>query len=197
MNKEKRRNLLGTFIVAALAYIVLGLFMVIYPKNVADGIRIVFGIAMLVYGAINIISFFLNQDSEENLFLELAMGVIGAGLGIFALVPTDFISRIIMYTIGAVLIIDGLVNAKRAMNLKARQYSRWYFFLIAAVLGIVLGIVSIVLYSTMHEAIRETIVIFIGISLIYEGVASLATIFIDRRVKKKIAKELSRLDNRD
>ena len=88
MPKEKpnKRNLIGTFIIASIAYIVLGVFMVAKNEVVADGINVVFGIIMLIYGVINVISFFLNKDDEENLFLELAMGVIAVGLGIFALI---------------------------------------------------------------------------------------------------------------
>lgn len=193
MEKEKKRNLLGTFIITSIVYIVLGVFMVVYPDKTANGIRIIFGIGMLVYGLINVISFFLNHDTEENLFLELVLGVIGIGLGIFALVPTDLISKIIFYTIGGVLIIDSLVNLKRSFNLKAMGHSRWYFFTVAAIIGMILGILCVVLYHSM----REVVIVFIGISLIYEGISSLLTIFFDWRNKKKITRELSRYDDRD
>ena len=67
MPKEKpnKRNLIGTFIIASIAYIVLGVFMVAKNEVVADGINVVFGIIMLIYGVINVISFFLNKDDEE------------------------------------------------------------------------------------------------------------------------------------
>ena len=73
MNKERpsKRNMLGTFVIAAIAYIVLGVFMVVKSQAVADGINVVFGVVMLVFGVVNIIAFFLNKDSDENLFLEL------------------------------------------------------------------------------------------------------------------------------
>ena len=83
--KVKKSSLIGHFIIAAIAYIVLGVFMVMYNSKFADGVNIVFGVVMLLYGIIQIISFFLNQDKEENLFMELAMGVIALGLGVFSL----------------------------------------------------------------------------------------------------------------
>lgn len=192
--KPKKRNLLGTFIIASIAYIVLGVFMIAKSKAVADGINVVFGVAMLIYGIINVISFFLNKDSEENLFMELALGVIAVGLGIFSLVAQPLMMKILFYAIGAILIIDGVVNLKRAFNLKSMGYHRWNVFLIGAFIGVLLGILCIVFYRLIPDAI----VVFYGISLVYEGVASLVTIFMDSRTRKKVSTELARVDrNRD
>ena len=188
--RPKKRNLLGTFIIAAIAYIVLGVFMVAKSQAVAEGINVVFGVAMLIYGIINVISFFLNKDSEENLFLELALGVVAVGLGIFALVAQSLMMKILFYAIGAILIIDGVVNLKRAFNLKSMGYHRWNVFLIGALIGVLLGVLCIVFY----RVIPDVIVIFYGIALVYEGVASLITIFIDSRTRKKVTNELARID---
>ena len=161
MPKEKpnKRNLIGTFIIASIAYIVLGVFMVAKNEVVADGINVVFGIIMLIYGVINVISFFLNKDDEENLFLELAMGVIAVGLGIFALIWGEKTTEILFYAIGAVIVVDSVVNIKRAFNLKTMGFPRWNYFLIAALIGLLLGILCILFYNFWAKAI----VIFIGI----------------------------------
>lgn len=188
--KPKKKNMLGTFIIAAIAYIVLGVFMVAYPDKAAGGFRVVIGIILMVYGIINVISFFLNKDSEENLFMELALGVLAIGLGIFALVAPYTVEMVIFYAIGAVLIVDGVVNLKRAFNLKSMGFHRWNVFLIAAIIGVILGILCITLYNAFETAV----IILIGISLIYEGVTSLVTICIDARTRKKISTELMRVD---
>ena len=193
MPKEKpnKRNLIGTFIIASIAYIVLGVFMVAKNEVVADGINVVFGIIMLIYGVINVISFFLNKDDEENLFLELAMGVIAVGLGIFALIWGEKTTEILFYAIGAVIVVDSVVNIKRAFNLKTMGFPRWNYFLIAALIGLLLGILCILFYNFWAKAI----VIFIGIALVYEGLSSLIIIFLDSRTRKKVTKELARYNN--
>ena len=193
MPKEKpnKRNLIGTFIIASIAYIVLGVFMVAKNEVVADGINVVFGIIMLIYGVINVISFFLNKDDEENLFLELAMGVIAVGLGIFALIWGEKTTEILFYAIGAVIVVDSVVNIKRAFNLKTMGFTRWNYFLIAALIGLLLGILCILFYNFWAKAI----VIFIGIALVYEGLSSLIIIFLDSRTRKKVTKDLARYDH--
>ena len=160
-------------------------------KPNADGINVVFGIIMLIYGVINVISFFLNKDDEENLFLELAMGVIAVGLGIFALIWGEKTTEILFYAIGAVIVVDSVVNIKRAFNLKTMGFTRWNYFLIAALIGLLLGILCILFYNFWAKAI----VIFIGIALVYEGLSSLIIIFLDSRTRKKVTKELARYNN--
>lgn len=188
--RPNKRAMLGTFVIASIAYIVLGVFMVIKSQAVAKGINDVFGVIMLIYGVINIIVFFMNKDVDDNLFLELATGVIAIGLGIFSLVAQDLMQQILFYAIGGVLLIDALVNIKRAVNLRYMGFPRWNFFLIAAIFGVILGILCIVFYTV----IPQSVVVFFGVSLIYEGVSSLVILLIDARVRKRVSNDLARIE---
>ncbi|MBQ1239593.1 MAG: DUF308 domain-containing protein, partial [Ruminococcus sp.] len=185
-----KRAILGNFVIASIAYIVLGVFMVIKSQAVANGINDVFGVIMLIYGVINIIVFFINKDADENLFLELATGVIAIGLGVFSLVAQDLMQQILFYAIGGVLLIDALVNIKRAVNLRYLGFPRWNIFLIAAIIGVLLGILCIVFYTV----IPQSVVVFFGVSLIYEGVSSLIILILDARVRKRISNDLARIE---
>lgn len=188
--RPNKRAMLGTFVIASIAYIVLGVFMVIKSQAVANGINDVFGVIMLIYGVINVIVFFMNKDADDNLFLELATGVIAIGLGIFSLVAQDLMQQILFYAIGGVLLIDALVNIKRAVNLRYMGFPRWNFFLIAAIIGVILGILCIVFYTV----IPQSVVVFFGVSLIYEGVSSLVILLIDARVRKRVSNDLARIE---
>ena len=188
--RPNKRAILGNFVIASIAYIVLGVFMVIKSQAVANGINDVFGVIMLIYGVINIIVFFINKDADENLFLELATGVIAIGLGVFSLVAQDLMQQILFYAIGGVLLIDALVNIKRAVNLRYLGFPRWNIFLIAAIIGVLLGILCIVFYTV----IPQSVVVFFGVSLIYEGVSSLIILILDARVRKRISNDLARIE---
>lgn len=188
--RPNKRAMLGTFVIASIAYIVLGVFMVIKSQAVANGINDVFGVIMLIYGVINVIVFFMNKDADDNLFLELATGVIAIGLGIFSLVAQDLMQQILFYAIGGVLLIDALVNIKRAVNLRYMGFPRWNLFLIAAIIGVILGILCIVFYTV----IPQSVVVFFGVSLIYEGVSSLVILLIDARVRKRVSNDLARIE---
>ena len=188
--RPNKRAILGNFVIASIAYIVLGVFMVIKSQAVANGINDVFGVIMLIYGVINMIVFFINKDADENLFLELATGVIAIGLGVFSLVAQDLMQQILFYAIGGVLLIDALVNIKRAVNLRYLGFPRWNLFLIAAIIGVLLGILCIVFYTV----IPQSVVVFFGVSLIYEGISSLIILILDARVRKRISNDLARIE---
>ena len=188
--RPNKRAILGNFVIASIAYIVLGVFMVIKSQAVANGINDVFGVIMLIYGVINMIVFFINKDADENLFLELATGVIAIGLGVFSLVAQDLMQQILFYAIGGVLLIDALVNIKRAVNLRYLGFPRWNIFLIAAIIGVLLGILCIVFYTV----IPQSVVVFFGVSLIYEGISSLIILILDARVRKRISNDLARIE---
>ncbi len=188
--RPNKRAILGNFVIASIAYIVLGVFMVIKSQAVANGINDVFGVIMLIYGVINMIVFFINKDADENLFLELATGVIAIGLGVFSLVAQGLMQQILFYAIGGVLLIDALVNIKRAVNLRYLGFPRWNIFLIAAIIGVLLGILCIVFYTV----IPQSVVVFFGVSLIYEGVSSLIILILDARVRKRISNDLARIE---
>ncbi|MBQ2487825.1 MAG: DUF308 domain-containing protein [Ruminococcus sp.] len=188
--RPNKRAILGNFVIASIAYIVLGVFMVIKSQAVANGINDVFGVIMLIYGVINIIVFFINKDADENLFLELATGVIAIGLGVFSLVAQDLMQQILFYAIGGVLLIDALVKIKRAVNLRYLGFPRWNIFLIAAIIGVLLGILCIIFYTV----IPQSVVVFFGVSLIYEGVSSLIILILDARVRKRISNDLARIE---
>lgn len=56
------RNMPGTFIIAAIIYIIFGIYTVMHPAKVEATICYAFGIILTIYGAINVIAFFINRN---------------------------------------------------------------------------------------------------------------------------------------
>lgn len=187
---RKNQRSIGTFIIASIAYIILGIFMIIHPDETGKAIPIVFGIILAIYGVINIISFFLNNDSDENLFLELIIGVFAAAFGIFSLIMPDVILSILFKAIGAVVIVDGIMNLKRAFTLRTYGMKRWWIFLIVSALAVITGLLFIVF---VHELIAVWFTLM-GVILVYEGLSGLVILFAVSRFKKKSEKQLAVID---
>lgn len=185
-----RRNMPGTFIIAAIIYIIFGVYTVMHPAKVEATICYAFGIILTIYGAINVISFFINKDSDENMVLELIIGAVAAAFGVFTLFSPDTIKNILLVSISVIIIIDGVMNLKRSFILRDFGVNRWYAFLIIACLAITLGIITIV----FKEALGAALIIMLGISLIYEGVSSLSILFLIWRCKKRVEKSIMKLD---
>ena len=178
--ENQNGNLLGTFIIASIVYIVLGIFMVMHPGKVETGICIAFGIVLTIYGVINVISFFINKDSDENLFLELVIGVFAAAFGVFTLFVPTLIQDILLISIGIIVIIDGIMNIKRSFSLKAAGVKKWWIFTAVSGLSVLAGLLTII----FRESLGELLIIILGINLIYEGISGLVILFMVSRAKK-------------
>ena len=181
-----RRNLLGSFIIASIVYIILGVYMVMHPEKVEHTLCYAFGILLTIYGAINIISFLINKDSDENLFFELVFGVIAAAFGVFTLFTPDTIINILLVIIGVIIIIDGVMNLKRSFHLRDFGVRKWYVFFIFAAVSVAAGLITII----FHDTLRDVLIIMLGINLIYEGILGLIIMFQVSRNKRRVERNL-------
>ena len=181
-----RRNLLGSFIIASIVYIILGVYMVMHPEKVEHTLCYAFGILLTIYGAINIISFLINKDSDENLFFELVFGVIAAAFGVFTLFTPDTIINILLVIIGVIIIIDGIMNLKRSFHLRDFGVRKWYVFFIFAAVSVAAGLITII----FHDTLRNVLIIMLGINLIYEGILGLIIMFQISRNKRRVERNL-------
>lgn len=181
-----RRNLLGSFIIASIVYIILGVYMVMHPEKVEHTLCYAFGILLTIYGAINIISFLINKDSDENLFFELVFGVIAAAFGVFTLFTPDTIINILLVIIGVIIIIDGVMNLKRSFHLRDFGVRKWYVFFIFAAVSVAAGLITII----FHDSLRDVLIIMLGINLIYEGILGLIIMFQISCNKRRVERNL-------
>lgn len=187
---KPKSRVLGTFIIASIIYIILGVFMVFHPAKVEAALCYAFGILMTIYGAVNIISFFVNKDSDNNLFLELVFGVLSAAFGVFTMFSPTSVINILFIVIGVIIIIDGVMNMKRSFYLKDFGVRRWYVFLILSAIAVVSGILTI----AFREALGNALIIILGITLIYEGISGLVIMFQISRNKKRVERKLMMID---
>ncbi len=187
---KPRRRVLGTYIIASVIYIILGVFMVLRPSKVETALCYTFGILMTIYGAVNIISFFVNKEEKSNLLLELIFGVLSAAFGVFTLFSPASVINILFIVIGAVIIIDGIINIKRSFWLKNFGERRWYVFLIISFISVLAGILTIIFRKNLGGAL----VIVLGINLIFEGIAGLVIMFRISRNKKRVERNIMTLN---
>lgn len=185
-----KRNTPGSFIIASIVYIVLGVFMVMHPGKVENTLCIGFGVLLTIYGVINVISFFLNRNSDDNLFFELVFGVIAAAFGIYTLFNPTTVIKILLIIVGVIIIIDGAINLKRSFHLREFGVKKWYFYLLLSAISIVMGIITIV----FREPLGEALVIVLGVTLIYQGITSLIILFQISRNKKRVEHNLMMID---
>ncbi len=159
---------------ASMAYLLLGAVLLFFPGLTTGLFCTVVGLLLLIYGIITIISFFAHRGSADSFSFqaELILGIISAIVGAFFLGHPDFIIRIIPTILGLYVLIDGLVNLKRGLDLRACGYAGWTTTLVMSGVSLVLGL--IILWNPFKTGIILWRII--GGAFIYQGVSDLLAI---------------------
>lgn len=182
--REYLKNMKISFLLAAVLYIVLGAVLVIWPGTTATVVCYAFGGILTLYGLVSIASFFLSRAA--GFAFELFSGIVSGALGVLLLVRPEIVISILPVVLGLFILVDGLVNLKRAFELRRLEYPRWMVSLVLSLVSLVLA--AVVLFHPYLAA--EALVQVIGGVFIYEGISDLWTIFMVSRMTRELRRRL-------
>lgn len=182
--REYLKNMKISFILAALLSIALGVVLLLWPGITTTVICYAFGAILAVHGLVSIVSFFFSRTG--GFAFELLLGIVSGALGVLFLVQPQIIISILPVAIGLFIMVDGLVNLKRAFELRRLEYGRWGVTLLLSLVSVGLGL--LVLFHPYLAA--EALVMVIGGVLIYEGLSDLWAIFMVTRLTKELRKRM-------
>ena len=171
--KELFRHIKVNFFLAALVYLVLGVILTVWPHTSSTVICVGFGLFLLVYGIVTLVTIFLRSSRSGQFQFEMILGILFAGLGIFFLLRSDVVLSFLPVVIGIYIVIDALLNLKRAQELYRMGYVRWWITLVTSLISAALGI--LILWNPLF--LSDFIFRMVGIVLIYTGVSDLVTLF--------------------
>lgn len=187
------REFRWSYIITALAFLVLGIVMVVKPTLAMNALCYLVGIVLTVYGGFNIISFLMAK--ERIVTFELIVGIFTAAIGIFTLISPGSITNILQLVLGLVIIIDSLLGLKRAFALRDLDSRGWCAMLILSIAAAVLGI----LFMVKKDLFGTLLFTAIGLVLTYQGISDLISVIqisiVGRRIKKEM--ELDLVEIRD
>lgn len=167
------RQMKLSFLVASILYVILGLVLLIWPGVSATVFCWAFGGLLLAYGAVTILTFFFRDSRAGSFVFELLLGIVAAALGLLVLLRPVVVASVLPVIVGLFILVDGLVNLKRALELRSMMYERWIVPLVLSLISVGLGL--LVLFHPFLAA--EALVMVIGAVFLYTGVSDLWTIF--------------------
>ena len=155
---RKENSMIG----ASILYIGLGAVLFFFPDLTTGLICTAVGLLLLAYGAMAVLGFFVRRgDSGSYRFqFELILGIFSAVLGGLFLWNSRFILSILPVLFGLYILVDGLVNLKRGLDLRA--------FGMAVVS---LALAAVILWNPF--ATQRLLVKIIGVTFLYQGAADL------------------------
>jgi uncharacterized membrane protein HdeD (DUF308 family) len=189
MNPKKLQSNKFTSIMLGVALIIFSIYTLSRPQLTLTAMSLVFGVLMLLKGLSHILYFFSieapgqgNELSPKGSvtsskrtwrhYLNFILGIVFSLFGIFLLFRLEFAGKLLIYIVGAWLIVDGLLGISLAFKGSPGKLRNSVL-----VLGIVI-IVGGILVIAFHNAVGVLLNIVVGISLLADGVRLLLGAFL-------------------
>jgi len=168
--KEQQRSSVITAVVTAL----LGLVLLVWPEWAMKWTCILLGVVLAITGATYVIGFFQGRKAGFALYYSLPLGIVLLALGVWLLTNPSGIIRLVQYACGGFILLHGVMDLQGAISIMhdSNGPERWVA-LALSVLTLVLGLV--IIFNPLGT--MATLLMFIGIVLIFDGLSDLWLIY--------------------
>ena len=156
----------------SVAYIVIGMLLLIMPETSLLWICNIFGVVVLVTGIVCLIQYARIRGTGFTAPFMLVGGVITAGLGIFTLAKPQVVTSFLPVVFGIFIVVDGLSRIGTAIDLAKRKGQKWWLLLLFSIVSVALGVLLVL--HPFDAAVSA--VMLCGILLIAEGALNLGCI---------------------
>lgn len=193
--KSLLKSFLNGSMISSLLLLVLGLILILIPGlTMTTLVRVGAGF-LIAAGAFDLLKYVFRKENGQ-LSTLLVSGVIFAAIGTLLMVNPGLVINLIPVILGIVLIVEGLVKLQRAVDLARMKYAKWFSVLLLAVISLAFG--ALVLANPFDTA--RTLVIIIGIGLVFAGLSGLGVTFVvNKRVRilNKVMDIAESMDDKD
>lgn len=148
-------------------YMLLGIFLLIFPGTALKTICMIIGILTLIYGGTKLAE---NLNGERS-SLSLAFSVTVILAGLLLLFSPGFVVSILPILMGLYIIVKGAMDMKIAFVMRNNGSSRWGS---SFVLSLLLIFAGILILSTAYTLVTVCVRIF-GVAMVINGIFSLMT----------------------
>lgn len=172
-------------VAAAAVTILLGLVLVCWPDRSIGFLCLLLGIAIFITGIIYSLGWIARRKEGIPAFFVLP-GVILCALGVWLMTQPASVVILIQYIFGGILIFHGAVDLQGTLALIRRKRQRWWLDLALAALTAALG--ALILLNPFGAF--ETLVMLIGLALIFDGASDLYIIWRLTKAFQAMEREL-------
>ncbi len=165
--------------VSAFICMTLGIILVVWPGLSVKVVCMAIGVVLVINGISRLMNFIFGRDGSVFSQMNLIMGIIITVIGGWILFQPGTIIAMIPILVGIIIVIHGINNLQQTVSLCQSRYDKWWVALLLALVTIGFGVLLI--FNPF--AAVDTLIRFIGIFLIYDGVSD---IWIMSRVSKNV-----------
>ena len=156
----------------SIAYIVIGMMLLVMPQTSLLWICYAFGAVVLITGIVCLVQYARIRGTGFTAPFMLVGGVITACIGVFTLVRPQVVASFLPVVFGIFIVVDGLSRIGTAIDLAKRKGQKWWLLLLLSLVSVALGVVLVL--HPFDAAIGVTMLC--GILLIVEGALNLGCV---------------------
>lgn len=163
-----------------------GIMLVVWPMEVTGLICRIFGVLLVVMGAVQLFGYFM----ESTGMLSVAGGLLFVLLGVWIFTHPGSVAQLVPIGIGVVMIMHSLKDFQMAAEVKRSGNGRWQVLFLLALLNCALGVICVCdSFGVLSVAVRV-----LGIALIYDGISDIVIVYHTTRAIKHAAAQLEPID---
>ena len=179
--KTMFKDLKRDFILVAVAGFILGLLLLLFPESSGLIICYICAAAVVIFGVMHLVSYFIHKAPEHIFRYDLAQGLIGLALGIYLFMRPELLLGVLPMVLGIVVIVDSVIKLQNSFDLARLGYRFWWISLILSLCTGTLG--ALMLLNPFATA--QVLLMFIGISLISNSLVDFWNVlFLSRRIRQ-------------
>lgn len=160
------------YIVMAVIFCALGIFLMANPKGAMKIIFVLAGILFIADGIIKIIGYFSRDFYCLAFQFDLGFGILMIAMGVLILVRREAILRLIFVIAGLLILADALLRIQMSVEAKKFGLNLWWAILIVAIVTGVFGMLLVI----DPAGGANLSVIFAGIAFLLEGILKLCVV---------------------
>ena len=162
------KQAINYFMLRAVFAILLGAMLILWPKTVIIYLVIAGGILFIIPGLISLISYFTSKSVKRPDIPFLIVGIGSILFGVILVSAPYFFVTILMYLLGAILVLGGIEQIVTLIRIKKKQTVPAAFYVVPSLI-LIAGI--LVLFNPFKSA--ETLSILIGVTCLIYGMMEL------------------------
>lgn len=180
---EEIRGFHKNFIILSVFYVIAGTVLLFWPEMSIELFCKVLGIGMLIAGLTHVIIYFTKDHMLNIMQMDLVIGVLCVSFGAFLLLHPEFVQNALPFVVGVLFMMGGIVKLQNAIDMKRFHFRFWKAVLFFAVVMLILG--AVLIYNPFRG---EILTLYIGISLILEGILNIICMLCIAHLVKKAVK---------
>lgn len=174
------------YFISALVTVILGLVLVIWPDVSGKLLCYTLGVALMIMGAIQLISFLKGKRIGIMNKFALGMALVIILLGLLVCANPQAVLSVIPMIVGIIMILHGFMDIIYSLDIKNTGASKWWIALITSLITLFFGLF---LALKPYFAYELTMTI-IGIALLYDGGSDLLLVIVSAYKQKQSDKRV-------